>query len=67
MPVWANVRLHLTADIKEFIDANAEWLTVFKPPAYAPDLHPQEGIWSLVRGDIPATSPPPTSTRSPGR
>ncbi|MFF4139656.1 transposase [Streptomyces mirabilis] len=50
--VWDNVRLHLTAGIRKFIDANAEWLTVFQLPTYAPDLNPQEGIWSLVKRDI---------------
>ncbi|MGK3944939.1 hypothetical protein [Streptomyces sp. RP5T] len=29
--VWDNVRLPLTAGVKEFIKANAEWLTVFRP------------------------------------
>ncbi|MFE6871182.1 transposase [Kitasatospora sp. NPDC057692] len=47
-----NVRLHLTAGVREFIDANAEWLTVFQLPAYAPDLNPAEGVWSLVKRDI---------------
>ncbi|GAA3483089.1 hypothetical protein GCM10018966_076210 [Streptomyces yanii] len=28
------------------------WLTVFQLPACAPDLHSQEGIWSLVKRDI---------------
>ncbi|WP_242436015.1 transposase [Streptomyces sp. Root369] len=32
--------------------AHAEWLTVFQLPTYAPDLNPQEGIWSLVKRDI---------------
>ncbi|MEU9245909.1 IS630 family transposase [Streptomyces sp. NPDC048385] len=50
--VWDNVRLHLTAEMREFIAANAHWLTVFQLPAYAPDLNPQEGIWSLVKRDI---------------
>ncbi|MFG1665074.1 transposase [Streptomyces sp. Y7] len=50
--VWDNVRLHLTAGIREFIDANAEWLTVFQLPTYAPDLNPTEGVWSLVKRDI---------------
>ncbi|WP_405827659.1 transposase [Streptomyces sp. NBC_01176] len=50
--VWDNVRLHLTAGMREFIDANAEWLTVFQLPTYAPDLNPQEGVWSLVKRDI---------------
>ena len=50
--VWDNVRLHLTAGMWEFIAANAEWLTVFQLPTYAPDLNPQEGVWSLVKRDI---------------
>nr|WP_157537295.1 hypothetical protein [Kitasatospora azatica] len=36
----------------EFIDANAEWLTVFQLPAYTLDLNPQEVIWSLVKRDV---------------
>ncbi len=50
--VWDNVRLHLTAGMREFIAANAGWLTVFQLPAYPPDLNPQECIWSLVKRDI---------------
>ncbi|MFJ5975040.1 transposase [Streptomyces sp. NPDC093060] len=50
--VWDNVRLHLTKPLREFIEANAEWLAVFQLPTYAPDLNPQEGIWSLVKRDI---------------
>jgi hypothetical protein len=41
-----------TAGIREFIAANAEWLSVFQLPTYAPGLNPQEGIWSLVKRDI---------------
>ncbi|MFI8346896.1 IS630 family transposase [Streptomyces sp. NPDC085596] len=33
-------------------EANAEWLTVFQLPVYAPNLNPTEGIWSLVKRDI---------------
>ncbi|MDX3215102.1 transposase [Streptomyces sp. ME02-6991-2B] len=44
--------LHLTKPLREFIAANADWLTVFQLPTYAPDLNPQEGIWSLVKRDI---------------
>jgi transposase len=50
--IWDNVRLHLAKPLQEFIAANAEWLTVFQLPTYAPDLNPQEGIWSLVKRDI---------------
>ncbi|WP_317633732.1 transposase [Streptomyces sp. Je 1-4] len=38
--------------LREFIAANADWLTVFQLPPYAPDLNPQEGAWSLVTRDI---------------
>ncbi|PLW72248.1 DDE endonuclease [Streptomyces sp. SCUT-3] len=50
--VRGNVRFHLTAGMREFIAANAAWLTVFQLPTYAPDLNPQEGIWSLVKRDL---------------
>lgn len=49
---WDNVRIHLTAPLNEFIAANADWLTVFQLPTYAPDLNPQEGVWSLVKRDL---------------
>ncbi|WOX12666.1 transposase [Streptomyces sp. N50] len=52
MLIWDNVRLHLTAGMKEFIDSNGEWLTVFQLPAYAPDLNPPERIWALVERDL---------------
>ncbi|WP_328345445.1 transposase [Streptomyces violaceus] len=46
--IWDNVRLHLTKSLRAFIEANSDWLTVFQLPTYAPDLNPQEGIWSLA-------------------
>ncbi|MFF8513260.1 transposase [Streptomyces sp. NPDC015492] len=49
---WDNVRLHLTAGMREFIEVNAAWLTVFQLPTYAPDLNPAEGIWALVKRDL---------------
>lgn len=53
-PVLAcdKIRLHLTAGMREFIDANAEWLTVFQLPTLCPGPHPTEGVWSLVKRDI---------------
>ncbi|MFC4463807.1 transposase [Streptomyces xiangluensis] len=50
--VWDNVRLHLTKSLRAFIEANSDWLTVLQLPTYAPDLNPQEGVWSLVKRDI---------------
>lgn len=52
MLVWDNVRLHLTQSLPEFVEANSGRLTVFQLPIYAPDLNPQEGVWSLVKRDI---------------
>ncbi|WP_406840960.1 transposase [Streptomyces sp. AHU1] len=50
--VWDNVRLHLTAGMREFITADAAWPTVFQLPAHTPDPNPQEGSWSLVKCDL---------------
>jgi hypothetical protein len=44
--------MHLAAPLREFFEANANWLTVYQLPTYAPDLNPQEGIWSLVKRGI---------------
>nr|WP_324605846.1 transposase [Streptomyces sp. NRRL B-24484] len=38
--------------MQELVQASKEWLTVFQLPSYAPDLNPQEGIWSLVKRTI---------------
>ncbi|MFD7880239.1 transposase [Streptomyces sp. NPDC059766] len=50
--VGDNIRLHLTRGMRAFVDCNSDWLTVFQLPTYAPDLNPQEGIWSLVKREI---------------
>ncbi|MFI6864334.1 transposase [Streptomyces sp. NPDC050421] len=50
--IWDNLRTHLMPQMKNFIAANEDWLTVFHFPSYAPDLNPQEGIWSLVKRTI---------------
>ncbi|MFD9687045.1 transposase [Kitasatospora sp. NPDC001309] len=47
-----NVRVHLTEPLREFIAANADWLSVVQPPTYAPDLNSQESVRSLVKRDI---------------
>ncbi|MGA6159499.1 transposase [Stenotrophomonas sp. NPDC087984] len=46
--VWDNVRLHLTAGIREFIAANAHWLTVFQMPGLRAGHQPAGG--HLVTG-----------------
>jgi transposase len=32
------------------ISVQRDWPTVYQLPAYAPDLNPVEGLWSVLRG-----------------
>jgi len=50
--VWDNLPVHLTGELTDFIAKNTEWLTVFQFPAYAPELNPTEGVWSLVKRSL---------------
>ena len=59
--VWDNLNIHLAPELADFAAENKEWLRVYRLPAYAPDLNPAEGIWSLSSGPW-STSPPPTWT-----
>lgn len=47
--VWDNLNIHHSTAIRAFIDAHADWLTVFYLPPYAPDLNPAESVWSLLK------------------
>jgi len=49
--VWDNLNVHRRAELRAFTDAQA-WLRVFRLPAYAPDLNPVEGIWSVIKGGV---------------
>ncbi|MFD7582001.1 DDE endonuclease [Kitasatospora sp. NPDC059817] len=40
---WDNLSAHLMPQMKEFIAANSEWLTVFQLSSHAPDLTPRRG------------------------
>ncbi|MEV8638025.1 transposase [Streptosporangium sp. NPDC051023] len=56
--VWDNLNRHICPDMRRFIAGNADWLRVFQPPSYAPDLNPMEGIWSpLNRGGLANLAP----------
>lgn len=46
--VWDNLNVHKDTRLREFIDTH-DWITCYFLPAYAPDLNPVEGIWSLLR------------------
>jgi transposase len=43
-----NPNVHKDARLRDFIDTH-DWITCCFLPAYAPDLNPVEGIWSLLR------------------
>ena len=46
---WDNLNIHLAPELAEFATENKEWLRIYRMPAYAPDLNPAEGIWSLLK------------------
>jgi hypothetical protein len=50
--VWDNLSTHTMPPMGQFIAEHADWLTVYHLPAYAPDLNPAEGIWSILKGSL---------------
>jgi hypothetical protein len=61
--VWDNLNTHVSAVMREFIDAHRQWLTVVRLPDYAPELNPVEGVWSHMKrglGNLGPVRPRPT-------
>ena len=57
--IWDNLNTHISQRMRAWIDARADWLTVERLPAYAPDLNPVEGAWSSMKaglGNLSATT-----------
>jgi transposase len=50
--VWDNLNIHLVPEMTRFITENKAWLRVYRLPAYAPELNPAEGVWSLLKRAI---------------
>jgi transposase len=50
--VWDNLPVHLAPQLADFAGQNKDWLRVYRLPAYAPELNPVEGIWSLLKRAI---------------
>jgi transposase len=46
---WDNLGVHLQQELFDFAEENKQWLQIVQLPSYAPELNPQEGIWSLLR------------------
>lgn len=49
---WDNLNTHISAEMRKFIAAHIEWLTVVRMPAYAPELNPVEGVWANMKNGL---------------
>ncbi|WP_238412323.1 transposase, partial [Saccharothrix deserti] len=54
--VWDNYVHHVDAAMRALIDERS-WLTVFRLPAYAPDLNPAEGVWAHLKRSLGNLAP----------
>jgi putative transposase len=50
--IWDNLNTHRSKKMRQFTDANSDWLTVFHLPAYAPDLNAVEGAWASMKSGL---------------
>jgi putative transposase len=50
--IWDNLNTHLSRKMQAFTTAHPDWLTVIQLPAYAPDLNPVEGAWSVMKNSL---------------
>jgi putative transposase len=50
--VWDNLNTHRSQKMRQFTEANEDWLTVIHLPAYAPDLNAVEGAWSSMKSSL---------------
>jgi transposase len=55
--IWDNLNTHLSRKMQTFTAAHPDWLTVFQLPAYAPDLNPVEGAWSVMKNSLGNLAP----------
>lgn len=49
--VWDNLNTHVSAVMRQLVAARP-WLRVCQLPAYAPELNPVEGVWSLMKRSL---------------
>ncbi|MBI5221001.1 MAG: transposase [Candidatus Liptonbacteria bacterium] len=47
--LWDGLPAHQAGIVRQFLGQNTSWLTVIRFPAYAPELNPQEFLWSGVK------------------
>src|SRR5262249_58640026 len=55
--IWDNLSTHLSRKMRAFTAGHPDWLTVIQLPAYAPDLNPVEGAWSVMKNSLGNLAP----------
>jgi transposase len=48
--VWDGLRARWSSKMRAHLDAQRDWLTVERLPAYAPELNPVEYLWANLKG-----------------
>jgi hypothetical protein len=48
--IWDGLSAHWSHKLRAHLDAEREWLTVERLPAYAPELNPVQGLWANLNG-----------------
>lgn len=49
--VWDGISIHRSEQIKSFLrEVGSRRIVLVRLPAYAPELNPVEGVWSLLKG-----------------
>lgn len=50
--IWDNLNTHVSRRMQKFVAAHADWLTVVRLPAYAPELNATESVWSHLKRSL---------------
>ena len=48
--IWDGLSAHWSHKMRAHLDAQRDWLTVERLPAYAPELNPVEYLWANLKG-----------------
>jgi transposase len=48
--LWDGLSAHWSHKMRAHLDAQHDWLTVERLPAYAPELNPVEYLWANLKG-----------------
>jgi putative transposase len=49
--IWDNLNTHVSRAMTDLIAAR-HWLTIYRLPAYASELNPVEGVWSVLKRSL---------------